>query len=72
MHEYLPDRVFRVLEIETSSLHLSGSSSSNSPVWPDIAPRLDGTIICYDMSRNASFTHVEHLISKKADLPSHH
>lgn len=49
----------RVLEADLSDFHLDDPSSK---VWPDLAPRVDGVIVCYDSSSLSSFTHVERLV----------
>ena len=55
--------MLRVLEVDNSSLRIDGTVSG-LPVWPENAPRLDGVIVCYDVSQEASFAHVEDLLSK--------
>ncbi|ETW87236.1 hypothetical protein HETIRDRAFT_378044 [Heterobasidion irregulare TC 32-1] len=67
VYEHLPDRLLRVLEVDNSSLRIDGTVSG-LPVWPENAPRLDGVIVCYDVSQEASFAHVEDLLKGFRDL----
>lgn len=49
----------RVLEVDLADFRLDDPSSK---VWPDLAPRVDGVIVCYDSSAMSSFAYVERLV----------
>ncbi|KAI0068347.1 ras GEF [Artomyces pyxidatus] len=66
IHEPQPDCALSVLEVDASVL--SDNTGSGGYVWPVGAPRLDGVIVCYDVSRQDSFSHVEDLLRSFRDL----
>lgn len=64
-YEDVPDCDLHVLEFEVPAV-VDPLSSSNWSLCPEGAPRLDGVIICYDASDEASFRPVEGLLRKSS------
>ncbi|THH16999.1 hypothetical protein EW146_g3739 [Bondarzewia mesenterica] len=67
VHEHSPERVLRVLEVDSPSLQIE-PNLADLRLWPKAAPRLDGVIVCYDVSQEASFAQVEYLLKGFREL----
>jgi hypothetical protein len=63
VHDSSADCTLRVLEVGTSALQFDKPSADDHP-WPEGVPLFDGVVICYDVSRVSSVTHVEDLVSE--------
>lgn len=58
------DRTFSVVEVDVACL-ATNLEAPYGVIWPDGAPRLEGVIVCYDASNEASFRCVRGLLSKR-------
>ena len=56
------DRILRVLEIDIVALDLT--SEHTHGIVPEGAPPIDGVVVCYDSSEEASFDQVEPVLRK--------
>lgn len=57
----------RVLEVDIASLDLSQTKFKATQVCPDGVPPVDGLVICYDASREQTFSYVADLICECQD-----
>lgn len=61
-HNQATDRLLRVLEVDILSLDLSADGYHG--ILPEGAPAIDGLVLCYDASNEASFANVEDVLRK--------
>lgn len=57
-----PDRLLRTLEIDIAALDLNQTESLK--LLPLGVPSVDAVMVCYDVSDESSFGHVEDVLSK--------
>ncbi|KAL0951160.1 hypothetical protein HGRIS_007892 [Hohenbuehelia grisea] len=66
-HKSVPDAHLYVIEIDISASPID-PPALHAVAWPDGTPRVDGVIICYDVSDEASFAPVISLLRGYRDM----
>ncbi|KAI0322721.1 ras guanine nucleotide exchange factor domain-containing protein [Amylostereum chailletii] len=61
-----PDHILHVLEVDVAEL--DDPLHPGTFVWPSGAPQLDAVLVCYDVSRHDSVTHVDDLSRHFRDI----